>query len=557
MATDEFRDTPPTTTRKSAIPLFFARMALNAGTGDQFLPIKHLTAAIAEFRFDTDHAVEPAFLEQARKTLLALPERRFNLRIGIKAESSAVENNLFDEKVEKFIGEDEKENTVSRNPFKLIRPQGIKNINGYIDEQRKGWYIHSWSRIDQRAKGGASMALESEQIDDNFIRLNHAYNEYYFGFLESMNIVDPTERAKRVQQIGEKIFNDKPFGFSLAQLEEFKKIAPFDNPTQWMVFAALNILTSAEPGITGMAKYRAVELLSHFNQEEVELAFFGNKGSTKSGPGRNAPAWDWQDAFQKTLLRLPRSFWIQSDRKESIHKNWMKNPTILKILGFPEGLPSQAKLDYGEIANRLVEQYPREAIQVELLLLAGQTWEKDHDRQALQTLIKFAQLDKATILKVFGPLASYHRIHIMPGSDEDRISEALGIAVFDEDLAADFAELGNEELLQVIRRLQKSKAYLMEQVGRQSAMAAEAFFSVADEKKISQLDPKGYWRLLGVHPNTTEEDRAEVLKAAYARLARKYHPDMTEKPNEEKMKAINEAYGILSDNEQRKAYCGF
>lgn len=63
---------------------------------------------------------------------------------------------------------------------------------------------------------------------------------------------------------------------------------------------------------------------------------------------------------------------------------------------------------------------------------------------------------------------------------------------------------------------------------------------------------KDYYEILGVSRNSSEKD----IKAAFRKLARKYHPD-TNKGNkgaEEKFKEINEAYEVLSDKEKRKRY---
>lgn len=62
---------------------------------------------------------------------------------------------------------------------------------------------------------------------------------------------------------------------------------------------------------------------------------------------------------------------------------------------------------------------------------------------------------------------------------------------------------------------------------------------------------KDYYEALGVEPSAGEAE----LKAAYRRLARKYHPDVSkEKGAEERFKAINEAYEVLRDKEKRAAY---
>ncbi len=64
---------------------------------------------------------------------------------------------------------------------------------------------------------------------------------------------------------------------------------------------------------------------------------------------------------------------------------------------------------------------------------------------------------------------------------------------------------------------------------------------------------KEYYQILGVPKYTTEKE----IKAAYRKLARKWHPDAN--PNdveaaEEKFKEIQEAYEVLGDPEKRKKY---
>ena len=66
------------------------------------------------------------------------------------------------------------------------------------------------------------------------------------------------------------------------------------------------------------------------------------------------------------------------------------------------------------------------------------------------------------------------------------------------------------------------------------------------------MEFKDYYEILGVAP---EADK-KVIKQTFRHLARKHHPDMNpgNKAAEEKFKAINEAYQVLSDAEQRKKY---
>ena len=61
-----------------------------------------------------------------------------------------------------------------------------------------------------------------------------------------------------------------------------------------------------------------------------------------------------------------------------------------------------------------------------------------------------------------------------------------------------------------------------------------------------------YYKILGVSKTATVKE----IKAAYRKLARKYHPDLNPDNQEAeiKFKEINEANEVLSDPENRKKY---
>ncbi|GAA5443672.1 curved DNA-binding protein [Microbulbifer sp. NBRC 101763] len=65
------------------------------------------------------------------------------------------------------------------------------------------------------------------------------------------------------------------------------------------------------------------------------------------------------------------------------------------------------------------------------------------------------------------------------------------------------------------------------------------------------MEYKDYYKILGLERNA---DQAEI-KRAYRKLARKYHPDVSnEEGAEEHFKEVNEAYEVLKDPEKRAAY---
>jgi len=65
------------------------------------------------------------------------------------------------------------------------------------------------------------------------------------------------------------------------------------------------------------------------------------------------------------------------------------------------------------------------------------------------------------------------------------------------------------------------------------------------------MEFKDYYQILGVDPDADDK----TIKAAYRRLARKFHPDVsTEQDAEEKFKELAEAYEVLKDAEKRAQY---
>jgi hypothetical protein len=64
-------------------------------------------------------------------------------------------------------------------------------------------------------------------------------------------------------------------------------------------------------------------------------------------------------------------------------------------------------------------------------------------------------------------------------------------------------------------------------------------------------DDRNYYAILQVDPRA----EPEVIEAAYRRLSRKYHPDVSEDPEAgRRMRDLNEAYAVLSDPGRRRAY---
>lgn len=65
------------------------------------------------------------------------------------------------------------------------------------------------------------------------------------------------------------------------------------------------------------------------------------------------------------------------------------------------------------------------------------------------------------------------------------------------------------------------------------------------------MPPRDYYEILGVPRGASDDE----IKSAFRKLARQYHPDVSQEANaEERFKEINEAFAILSDADKRAAY---
>jgi len=62
---------------------------------------------------------------------------------------------------------------------------------------------------------------------------------------------------------------------------------------------------------------------------------------------------------------------------------------------------------------------------------------------------------------------------------------------------------------------------------------------------------KDYYKVLGLAPSATAED----IKRTYKKLARKYHPDVSDEPDaQQKFQEVSEAYEVLKDADKRSEY---
>jgi len=88
--------------------------------------------------------------------------------------------------------------------------------------------------------------------------------------------------------------------------------------------------------------------------------------------------------------------------------------------------------------------------------------------------------------------------------------------------------------------------------GRSSDQTTVVTLSADATEKGARVDDADFYRVLQVDPSA----EAEVIEAAYHRLARKYHPDTREVPGDTtlRMQELNRAWTILRNDERRSQY---
>src|SRR6266852_5270252 len=126
--------------------------------------------------------------------------------------------------------------------------------------------------------------------------------------------------------------------------------------------------------------------------------------------------------------------------------------------------------------------------------------------------------------------------------DDDSVTEFEGVRILVDPLSAQYVEGAQVDYVDGLM----GRGFTVSNPNTRPKLAAAA--GAVATAPAAATDP---YRILQVAPNAD----LEAIHAAYRRLARRYHPDLNPQPEAaERMRAINGAYGLLSDPARRAVY---
>lgn len=467
-----------------------------------------------------------------------------------------------------FTGESEYDlekgiqNTVN-NPLRLLRPATLLSVSSLYYENGQAYNYPKYYAQSRSERNYDDDAKERKYID-----LVKNFEELTVNVLKSLNEIDAEKRKAFVKKEIGKLFGEKG-DRDFVRNTDVRDTSKAENPQSWLVYTVLSILESPSEEITPIGRIRALELLEIYSTRELVEGFRNEKYKSKYHNGYD----------RMHSKRIPYTFATRDERLQKDHgKLWAKNKKLNAIVV----KDSRNNTDWRSTSNNLVQKAPNEAIQIALLLLHS----CDDTEGVLSFLKSVPKLGLDVQTKMFGKKATFLIEQKLSHNVDEAVYEGVGLEDLPgEDLEAQIQGLTYDEILPLLRRqigiaagleesLIASQALAanyawknMEQQGQIETMRQELFYwrsghairkEQATVNLVEKMDPKGYYRTLGIHPQAfdglTDEQAEELLKRHYRFFAQQFHPDVYHGADKEKIRLIIEAYEFLKDPNKRKHY---
>ncbi len=449
------------------------------------------------------------------------------------------------------------------NPLRLVRPKTLTSVNNLFHYNGRAYDAPSTYKRTKAERGHG----DNEKAD-GYVKLVKTYEKVAATILESLNDPNEATRTEKIYNELESIFNPgKESLTSVAWGGLIDRISQVENPQNWLVYQVISILNSDSDAITPAGRIRVLELLQMYSAKDLSNGFRNEKAKST-----------YYNSYDELVTpRLPYTFTSRDESLMPDHKDvWERNPRIQQV----RVRDIQKHVDWRATATAIIERAPEEAIQIAMLLLHN----KDTTEGALAFLQHIPKLDKKTLSRMFGKKATFILEHQIARGIDVAVAQGAGVV---ESIGSDLVEETEgksvEELIQMLRRKERLALDFQESLAQTEAQRSQLIWKNMEQKHtidslelqiaylqtgrtmpqqeqsvnmVEKLDPKGYYRIMGLHPqifeNLTDDEVKEIIKRHYLLFAKKYHTDRG--GDEERIKLLNNARDELSDPSKRQRY---
>lgn len=435
-----------------------------------------------------------------------------------------------------------------RNPLALMRPPEIAQYHTFaksvgeqgasvpVDDPGGRDYRGAMSLYDQH------MALDNERALRRYASVLHSYDAFALAVATALNLAILADRLAAITkalETGYRAMQSGGYGGRAVAIPQGKDLV---QAHRWLALVLLSLVDHPDDRVTLLGRLRALEVLRELDPQALTQAL------SRDGGGlcilhivhRVRLPWSYLPPGSDPRAQIA----VEAIRtNERLRKVWVRT--------------SANTTDWGTTANRLIQDAPREAVQVVMLLMQYCDVEG-----AVAFLQAIPALPRAVIAQMLGERASFRVEHKRAAGASDDVLIGMGLMsdIRYETLVDD---MGEPELRIFARAQEVRIRDLEDQLARADLAQSRLAWTNDDLRSARVNDPKGYYRTLGLHPSLfagrTAEEAEAILTRVWKVIAKERHPDTTQpgEDSNQRQKAFQEAehaFAVLSDPAERARY---
>ena len=436
-----------------------------------------------------------------------------------------------------------------RNPLALMRPPEIGRYSTYArsigesagfvpaEDPRSGDHRGALAAYDQM------VAHDRERAIRRYASVLYSYDAFALAVATALNLAVLEDRLAAITKALEKGYKAmQPASYGAAAAVAIPQGKDLVQAHRWLALVLLSLVDHPDDRVTLVGRLRALEVLRELDPQALTQALSRDNGGLCILHIVHRVRLPWSylppGSDPNAEIKLPGI-----ERNERLQKVWVRT--------------SANTTDWTKTANRLIQDAPREAVQIVILLM------QNCDVEGAVTFLQaIPALHRAVIAQMLGERASFRVEHKRAAGASDEVLVGMGL-MRDVRYETRLDDLGEDELRTFARAQEVRIRDLEDQLARADLEQSRLAWTNDDLRSARVHDPSGYYRILGLHPSLFEGRTAEEAQAILSRvwrvIAKERHPDATQPGGDsDQRKAAfqeaEEAYAVLSDPDQRALY---